>query len=358
MRKNTISADSYKIYIGDNSLKKLNVFLRSSKYKTTKLFVIVDSNTLQNCYPELLQNVKILEKAELIEIEPGEASKDLTICGHIWQTLSESEADRNSLLINLGGGVVSDIGGFVASVFKRGVNYINIPTSLLAMADASVGNKTGIDFNGLKNELGSFHPPLGVFIYPSFLRSLSQRDLVCGLAEMLKHGLIADANHWKATVKVDTDRVGISKLLFDTISIKNNIVLVDPKEKGKRKLLNFGHTIGHAVESVALANNIDILHGEAVIVGMIAEAHLSYQKNKLKGKFFDEIVRELSKLYLPKFKVSEHFGALMELMIKDKKSIEGKMNFTLLNSIGKAKINEACTEKQIKEALLFLDLIH
>ena len=286
-----IKSLGYNLVIGNEALKSLSVFLQKKKYSS--IYILCDDNTLKFCLPALIISCQKLKKAEIIEIENGEASKSIEIVAQILQTLVENQADRNSLVINLGGGVVSDLGGFCASIYKRGIDFINVPTSLLAMADASVGGKTGIDFGGLKNSVGTFAQPRAVFINPGFLETLSVRHFKNGLAEIFKIALVSDKKLW-AELTDKKKSIGSSQLITKSLLLKNKIVLKDPYDQNLRKTLNFGHSIGHALESLLLGSKAEMLHGEAIVVGMIIESSMAFQ-NKLITK---EELAEISSVLL------------------------------------------------------------
>ncbi len=348
---NTIVSTHYSIQIGEAAPDQLNIFLKKNKF--SKIFILVDENSLRHCLPQLIPRVKKLAEAEIIELESGEENKTIDVCLNVWRVLGELGADRNSLLINLGGGVITDMGGFVASTFKRGIAFVNIPTTFLAQIDASVGGKTGIDLDGLKNEIGMFANPKELFIYPGFLRTLPSRQMLSGFAEALKHGLVADADYWEklTTVNIAAD-VAWDEIILRSIRIKEKIVDDDPLEKGKRKVLNFGHTIGHALESFFLeGGEASLLHGEAVAVGMICEAWMSNQHAGLKENELEEITATLFQLYgsINTDSVSDH--RLIELMRHDKKNENGNIYFTLLDGIGKPVINKKAVATDIIEAL-------
>lgn len=346
----TTNAD---VFIGNEVFSVLKEYIRP--YQNNKIFILVDENTLQHCVTELITNVEGLKKAEIIEIDSGEEYKTIDICYQIWKTLLNYKADRNSLLINLGGGVITDMGGFIASTFKRGMDFINIPTTLLSQIDASVGGKVGIDFEGLKNLIGVFNEPKGVFVYPPYLKTLDKRQMLSGYAEALKHALIKDANYWKALKSgMLSDANNWTNLIATSINIKNDIVLIDPPEKNERKLLNFGHTIGHAIESYALKNdNMMLLHGEAVGVGMLCEAYISNQVMGLSDKEFKVIEETLNKFYTHFDFDAADFHQLIELMRHDKKNNSGEINFTLISEIGKGHINQHVDIEHILNALTY-----
>jgi len=262
------------IHFTSKAYEVLNAHLAETNY--SKVFVLVDENTHELCLPSFMANIHGDYPYEIIEIEAGEIHKNIETCTQVWAALSELDGDRKSLLINLGGGVVTDLGGFVASAFKRGIAFINVPTTLLAMVDASVGGKTGVDLGVLKNQIGVINQPEMVLVIPSFLATLEERQLNSGFAEMLKHGLIQDAAYWEE-LKTFTSFEEVKKTIRHSILIKDAVVLKDPTEQNLRKVLNFGHTLGHAIESYFLdsPDHETLLHGEAIAVGMVLEGFLS-----------------------------------------------------------------------------------
>jgi 3-dehydroquinate synthase len=345
-----INAGSYNVYAGGDVFAHLGDFLSRASFSS--IFLLVDENTLDHCVPQLVSSVELLQDAEIIETESGEENKSIEVCVQLWSTLSELGADRSSLLVNLGGGVIGDMGGFVASTFKRGVAFINIPTTLLAQVDASVGGKTGVDLGRLKNEIGVFCDPKAVFIHPAFLNTLDERQLRSGFAEVIKHALIADSNYWSTVKEVDHRNAGhLSMLVPRSVEIKNRIVLDDPREQGRRKALNFGHTIGHAIESLMMGTQSSVLHGEAIAAGMICEAYLSNAASTLAVNEMEEITSLLRRTFpaikIPKSKDRE----LLSLMQHDKKNSGGKISFTLLSSIGKCTVDNYCSTELIIESL-------
>lgn len=349
-----ISSIGYKVYFGKTVFKELNIFLTKNKY--SKYFVICDQNSFNHCYKELLTNCKKLQTAEIIEIEAGEASKNLETCSQIWETMLELNADRNILVINLGGGVVSDMGGFIASVYKRGVDFINIPTTALSMADASVGGKTGIDFANLKNVIGTITQPKAVFVNTDFVTSLTKRHLMNGMAEVLKMALISDKILWKK-LKSDYEFKNFTEFLYRSVDLKNNFVKKDPTEKNVRRALNFGHTIGHAVESVMLGTDDELLHGEAVVIGIIAESYISFKKKLISKSDLNEITICMKNCFTLSPIHPQHFEAIDLLILNDKKNNNGKVLFSLLNKIGAYKINQEATATQVKASLEFYNSI-
>lgn len=330
--------------------ESLNSFLSSQNY--SKVFVLVDENTLEHCYSFL----KLIASHQIIEIKSGEKNKTLDTCQLIWSYLLESNADRNSVLINLGGGVITDMGGFCASTYKRGIDFINIPTTLLAQVDASTGSKTGIDFSGQKNMIGLFSEPKKVFIHTAFLKTLPERELKSGFAEVLKHGFILDENYLTESFNSFTNgTIDWKKTIAKSVEIKTYIVSKDPKEKGLRKILNFGHTIGHALESYSLENHSSsILHGEAIVLGMIAELYLSYKKEFISKENLDLYIENLLSIY--SFKNIENFGLqeVLNLCANDKKNQNQKIKMVLLKEIGNATYDQEINNEEVLDSLHFL----
>lgn len=341
-----IRSNGYDVVIGKDAFKALTAFLRKQAYSSC--FILCDENTLHYCLPALITSCPVLRQAEIIEIESGEAGKSLEFSAHIWQTLIENKAGRQTLLLNLGGGVVSDLGGFTASVYKRGIDFINVPTSLLAMADASVGGKTAIDFSGVKNAIGSFAQPKGVFISPRFLMSLAERHFQNGLAEVYKMALICDKKFWQTATTVGCDA---ETLILKSVTLKNAIVQKDPFDKGLRNILNFGHSLGHALEALLLESKRELLHGEAVIIGMILESHISFQKRMLPRKELEEISSYFRCSFdlHPMTEIS--LDAILNSIGNDKKNSGSTLRFALIDKIGSCKFNIPVTEKQIGKAL-------
>jgi 3-dehydroquinate synthase len=300
--------------------------------------------------PKFLPFLATEKTIEIIEIEPGESEKNITTCVEIWSILTELGADRKSVLINLGGGVITDIGGFVASTFKRGIDFINIPTTLLAMVDASIGGKNGVDLGNLKNQIGVINSPKMVLVDTVYLNTLPQNEMRSGLAEMLKHGLIADANYWGEFKDLSqSDFADFDVLIHRSIEIKNEIVTQDPTENGIRKALNFGHTLGHAIESYFLENENknSLLHGEAIAVGMILESYISWQKKLISETEYDEIKKVIAAIF-EKIPFEENdIQPILDLLIHDKKNEYGKIQFSLLDGIGAITINQEVDNKLI-----------
>ena len=327
-----------------------------SECEHDRLFVLVDETTRQACWP-LLRHFLCLKTAELITIGASDTHKTLPTTSHVWQSLSQGGATRHSLLINLGGGMVTDLGGFAASTFKRGIDFINIPTTLLAMVDASVGGKTGINFEGLKNEIGVFSEPRFVILSTQFLQTLDHENLCSGYAEMLKHGLISNDTMWAELLNFNLAEPHFGQLqqmVADSVKVKENIVEADPREKGIRKALNLGHTFGHAFESMAMRQGQPVLHGYAVAWGIVCELFLSAVKTAFPTQRMRQTVGFIRQHYGQPNITCDDYPELLELMRHDKKNIGNSINFTLLGDIGDIRINQTATEEEIKEALDFI----
>lgn len=337
--------------LGPGSLMALEKAVREAA--PSALFILGDDNTLRHCLPELLGRVPVLRKAETIGIPHGESSKSIEVCRELWNHLTEREADRNALLVCLGGGVVTDVGGFVAGTFKRGIRCVHVPTSLMGMVDAAIGGKTGIDASGIKNLVGLFNDPLGVYVHVPFLRTLGKRELLNGVAEMIKHGLVRDADHYHAICEAPLhDIAALAPLIHRSLAIKCVVVNEDPYEHGLRKLLNFGHTIGHALEAHSWeSQQRGLLHGEAVAIGMICEAWISMRQGLLDRGSFDLLEAHLLGLYKGyPFNDDDHHR-LVQLMRNDKKNATGGFRFTLLQGIGRSVVDVPVTAAQVGEAL-------
>lgn len=336
----------------DHDFTQLNQFL--SELKPSKILILCDENTHEYCLPTLLPNLETDIPFEIIEIEAGEELKTIDTAIQLWEIFSEFEADRKTLLINLGGGVITDLGGFVASTYKRGIKFINIPTTLLGMCDASIGGKTGIDHQYLKNIVGTFALPEEIFVYPDFLKTLPFEELRSGFAEMLKHGLITDKKHWNDLIEIDELRAeSVSPHIQQSMKIKQEVVEKDFKEQNIRKTLNFGHTIGHAVESLFLSKGRIIPHGECVALGMICETHLSFLENLISEETSQQIINNIRKFY-PYLNIEAFSNEeIIALMQNDKKNSEGKINFSLLKSIGHSVFDYKCNAENINNCLNF-----
>ncbi|MBB5621931.1 3-dehydroquinate synthase [Pedobacter cryoconitis] len=352
---NKLESAGHNIYF-DTRLAPLAEIIENGKY--SNVFVFADRNTAELCLPLFREMLDDFSGFDLIETDPGEENKNIDFCIGIWKTLLDFGADRKCLVINLGGGVITDMGGFVASTYKRGVDFINIPTTLLSQVDASVGGKTGIDIDNVKNMVGTFSLPQAVFIEAEFLKTLPQRELLSGFAEMIKHGLIVDQEYYHQLKAADYKNI-TTAAIHRSVEIKNEVVTADPQEKGLRKILNFGHTIGHAVESYSLSKDKKPLtHGEAIAIGMICEAYLSHKNSTLTAEELEEIRQYISKVY-PAYKIKEKsFAQLSVLMQSDKKNEHGNVLFSLLQSIGKCTYNCRVSESDIVESLEYYNLTY
>ncbi len=348
-----IVSNGYSIYFNQQGYSSLNAYLKENAF--SKIFVIVDENSNEYCLPNLLPLMETESAIEIIELESGEENKTIETCVQVWNVLIELGADRKSLIINLGGGVITDLGGFVASTYKRGIPFINIPTTLLSMVDASVGGKNGVDLGGLKNQVGTITNPAMVIVDSAYIASLPQNQMRSGLAEMLKHGLIAKKSHWdKFKNWTEIDFADFDELIRESVEIKSTIVTQDPTENGIRKALNFGHTLGHAIETYFLENpnKNSLLHGEAIAVGMILESFISLEQKLISESEFNEIKNALNTIF-DRIHIEESEEELiMDLLIHDKKNEYGKVQFALLDCIGKIKINQTVENETIIRAFL------
>ncbi|GHT25285.1 3-dehydroquinate synthase [Bacteroidia bacterium] len=319
------------------------------------IFLLTDENADKLCLPHI-QSVPALAAAKKIVIPAGDEHKNIETISRVWQFLTDNGATRKSLLINLGGGMVTDLGGFAAASFKRGIPFINLPTTLLGAVDAAVGGKTGINFNGLKNEIGAFAPAIAVFIDASFFRTLDHANLLSGYAEMLKHGLLSSPKEVDALLQFDFDRVDYEKLndlLFESVLVKERIVQEDPREEGIRKALNLGHTFGHAFESLSYQTQKPILHGYAVAYGLVCELYLSFLRLDFDKNLLLQVAH-FAKAHYGKFPFDcNDYPQLFKLMQHDKKNENNTINFTLLKAAGAVEINQTATEKEIFETLDF-----
>lgn len=329
-----------------------------SEYRHDNLFVLTDDTTKTKCWP-VVQHYSCLQDAHLMTISPTDTHKNIESLTHVWQALQNGGATRHSCMLNLGGGMVTDLGGFAAATFKRGIRFINMPTTLLAMTDASVGGKTGINFGGLKNEIGVFCNAEYVILSTDFLQTLDPQNLRSGYAEMIKHGLISNTAHWAELLRFDLAEPDLNQLqsmLEKSVQVKEHIVEQDPKEQGLRKALNFGHTFGHAFESFSMKHDHvtpPLLHGYAVAFGMICELYLSAVKTGFPTDRMQQTTRFIRDYYGSYRITCDNYPELISLMMHDKKNTAGIINFTLLGDIGDIRINQTATEKEIKEALDF-----
>ncbi|MCH7397266.1 3-dehydroquinate synthase [Belliella sp. DSM 107340] len=321
-----------------------------SRQDFSQLGLIMDSNTQVHCYP-LISNK--IPHHQQFAFEAGEVNKNLSTCSAIWQWMTDCGFDRKALIINLGGGVCGDMGGFCASTYKRGVRFINIPTTLLSQVDASVGGKLGIDFNGFKNHIGVFTEPLAVLISDEFLPSLPHNELRSGYAEVIKHGLIQNADYFSTLKSTDWENQDWKTIIEKSVSIKKSVVEKDPKEAGLRKILNFGHTIGHAFESFYLDSERHLLHGEAIAIGMVTEAYLSYRRMGLPQDDLDKITEMVLKIYGYFDFPNEDISQIIALCAQDKKNEGDVINFSLLKKTGFCEYNIHINLTEIEEAIAY-----
>ena len=343
-----IDSLGYKVYF-EEDLSSLPAFIEERGY--SQVLILVDRNTNDHCLPVFQAAVPDLIHYDIIEVDPGEENKNIDYCIGVWKTMLDFGADRKALMINLGGGVITDMGGFAASTYKRGIDFIQIPTTLLSQVDASVGGKTGIDMDNVKNIIGTFTQPQAVFISSRFLESLDERQIISGFAEIIKHGLIQDKALYD-TCKAQGIHAVSPELVYRSVQIKNSVITQDPTEKGLRKILNFGHTIGHAIEGLSLFNdNNPLLHREAIAIGMICEAWLSVKYNGLSEVELEDITNTFLSIYPAYQYTEEHYGPYLELMKNDKKNEDNKIGFALLNSIGDCSYNVYVSEEDIIAAL-------
>ncbi|SNT05439.1 3-dehydroquinate synthase [Ekhidna lutea] len=310
-----------------------------------KIAVLVDENTRKHCLPLIS-----IKSNLIIEIKSGEKEKTLSTCQHIWSQLTSNGFTRNSLLVNLGGGVIGDMGGFAAVTFKRGMAFINVPTTLLSQVDASIGGKLGVDFDGLKNHIGVFQEPNKVIVYPKFLDTLPERELKSGFAEVIKHSLIRSESQWGYLKTKVFQELNWEEIIPRSIAIKNEVVNEDPREKGVRKILNYGHTIGHAIESHFLDSTYPLLHGEAIAWGMMLENKLAVEEGMLDKDVSKEIENYISSIYeLPS--IVPDYETLKNHLLQDKKKDAQGIRFSLLTQINSCTYDVLIEERVLKQVL-------
>lgn len=337
--------DRYNVYIGSGILGNINGIINLDNF--SKVIVITDENIPAN----------YLKQFEKITVPPGEKSKNIETVKLIWEKMLELGCDRKSLIINLGGGVIGDMGGFAASCYMRGVKFLQVSTTLLSSVDASVGGKVGIDFNGVKNLIGTFNQPIGVVIDIDTFNSLSDREFISGFAEIIKHGIIADTEYFKNVTSKkpgEFSKEELIEIIKRSCEIKAQIISEDEKEEGSRKLLNFGHTVGHAIEGISLETDDPLLHGEAVSIGMVAEAKISKELGLIDGVTAEKIKESLMFVGLPVSYSVEDFEKFSSLIGKDKKTESGKIRWTLVKGFGEAAINQEVPEDVIKKSLAYI----
>jgi len=350
----SILSTNYYVHFQNEAYTALQNYLEVNFH--SKLFVLVDTNTKNQCLPHFLKIFSNKVSFEIITIDAGEKYKNITTCSHLWNKLTDLGADRKSLAINLGGGIITDMGGFVASTFKRGIKFINIPTTLLSMVDASVGGKTGVDLGVLKNQIGLFSNPEMVLIDTHFLTTVSEREMRSGLAEIIKYGFTFDSKIWdkiKTMQTIDFDL--INSLVYHSIEIKNNVVLKDLKEQNLRKTLNFGHTIGHAIESYFLENQTKetLTHGEAIAIGMVIELFYSSKLFDFPMEYTEELKTFVDNFYGKTLIQKSDFAPIIDLMQFDKKNVSGKVNFVLLKQMENCEIDVQVSNELLIEGLRY-----
>lgn len=329
----------------------LSEVLKNTTYD--KLFVLTDEQTDKQCYP-LIESVSAIQQAKRVVIPAYDVNKNIENLTHVWKFLTTNGATRHSLLINLGGGMITDLGGFAAATYKRGIAYINIPTTLLGSVDAAVGGKTGINFGGYKNEIGAFYPALHIIISAEFLNTLTHKDILSGYAEMIKHGLLDSETIWDRTINFDLQTIDynlLNDLVMESVLIKQRIVEKDPFEKNIRKALNLGHTIGHAFESFALDNDRAVPHGYAVAWGLVAELYLSHKLCNFPKETLVLVTKFIRENYGTFDFNRENYDTLYQLMVHDKKNVGDTINFTLLAAVGDIQIDQTADRGMIEEAL-------
>lgn len=345
----SIKADTYSVSFKQEGYNELNELIKRKKYSS--IFLLVDENSLEHCYPIFISLLKVEKNIEVIEIKSGEIHKNLETCLNVWNELTKQDADRKSLLISLGGGVITDLGGFVASTYKRGIDFVNIPTTLLSMVDASIGGKTGVDLGVVKNQIGMFANPELVIVDQHYLATLDEREKCSGMAEIMKYGLIYDhkvLHHLK-----DFNNLNINYLVHRSIEIKNEIVLQDPKENNLRKILNFGHTLGHAIESYFLESEIkeNLTHGEAIAIGMVCESYLSHKLLQFPKEKVTEVKNIVKSIYKKVTIETNDYQRILNLLKHDKKNTAGQVNFVLLKDYEQYQLDCNASEKLIIKSI-------
>lgn len=348
---------TYPIVVSESIVEDLSLFVEQN-YTEYKVLFLVDENTEEHCLPifNWSENATLLE-AEVLTVPAGEESKCLSILERLAETLIELHAQKNTLIINLGGGMISDLGGFLASSYKRGIPFINAPTTLLSMVDASVGGKTAVNVGVYKNQIGAFYSPVAVFCGLEFLNTLPSRELKSGYSEIIKHLLIVNQGESFSVKSLNVNEIPNPDLIRNSISIKNNIVLDDPQEKGNRKKLNFGHTIGHAFESLSHSKGRPLLHGEAVAIGILIESWISSEFGNLPPKDFEQI-RKVIQSNFELYSINQNdYLILLDLMQADKKNENLAINFTLLDTINESSIDHFLSEDEVEKALIWYSSI-
>ena len=346
----SIQAASYLVHFQEKAYQELNNLIVEKNY--SPLFILVDENTFEHCYPKFIPNLITNKTIEVIEIESGEVNKNIETCIGVWNAITELGGDRKSLLITLGGGVITDLGGFVAATFKRGIDFVNIPTTLLSMVDASVGGKTGVDLGVLKNQVGLFSNPEMVLVDSEYLTTVTDREIKSGMAEIIKYGLTYDLHLFN---QIKDKNINYDALISRSIEIKNEIVLQDPKEHSLRKILNFGHTIGHAIESFYLESEDkeNLTHGEAIAIGMVCESYISSKLLDFPVQKLRLVKETIVEIYPKILLLERDFSSIMDLLKHDKKNVSGQVNFVLLNDFENHQLDCKVSEALIIESLNF-----
>ena len=358
-KKNSTFAlvEKQRVIISESAARDLAAEIRVAA--PDRLFILTDTNTREQCLPVLAADdgmAALMDHAHIITIDAGDTHKTIESTAHVWRELGVHGGTRHSLMVNIGGGMVTDLGGFAASTFKRGIRYINVPTTLLAMVDASVGGKTGVNFGGLKNEVGVFNNAESVILDTVFLRTMDDENIRSGYAEMIKHGLISSVSTWAQLLTFDLQKADLNALrdmVAESVSVKERIVSEDPTEHGLRKALNLGHTAGHAFESLAMRRGTPVLHGYAVACGLVCELFLSVLKTGFPAEKMRQTVTFIRENYGRMAITCDDYDALIELMTHDKKNTAGTINFTLLGDIGDIRIDNIASKEEIREALDF-----
>jgi len=339
-------------YFANEAIEEIERRIKAYKRVYRPIFVLCDTHTQKHCFPLLQEYISTDFARDIFTIPAGEEHKNIQTATELWQKLSDKNVDKNAVLICLGGGVVCDMGGFVATTFKRGIEHLFIPTSLVAQVDACIGGKNAVNLNGVKNQIGFFHQPDLVFTIPKFLTTLPEREILSGFAEMLKHGLVADKTYWEKLITIDdVSQITQYELIRKSILIKTTICNADFHDMGERKKLNFGHTIGHALESFSMSVGHTLAHGEAVALGIRAEANISFQK-KLINEEELTLITSVFQRFFPPFSIEKQdYATILSYIQKDKKKINNSLNFTLLNKIGSAVVNQQVTINEIKQSM-------
>jgi 3-dehydroquinate synthase len=350
----SIQAETYPVHFQGIAYKEISNLIKTKDYST--LFILVDENTFEHCYPKFMENLDTQKRIEVIEIESGEINKNIETCIGVWNAITELGGDRKSLLITLGGGVITDLGGFVASCFKRGIDFVNIPTTLLSMVDASVGGKTGVDLGVLKNQIGVFANPEMVIVDTDYLTTVTDREIKSGTAEIIKYGITYDVKLFNEIRH--NKELNINDLIGRSIEIKNNVVLKDPKEQNIRKILNFGHTLGHAIESFYLESDEkeSLTHGEAIAIGMVCESYISSKLLEFSFEKVNEIKEVILSIYDKRILLQDDFSGIMELLKHDKKNTNGQVNFVLLKDYEDYKLDCKVSNELIIESMEFYNI--